>query len=63
VGIYGNSSSVSIPVNITHNCGQQLQNSALRVCLSGFGVGLTWGSMVMNLGPLATCQTVDYEAV
>jgi 3-oxoacyl-[acyl-carrier-protein] synthase-3 len=50
-------------VNITHNCGQQLRNSALRVCLSGFGVGLTWGSMVMNLGPLATCQTVDYEAV
>jgi 3-oxoacyl-[acyl-carrier-protein] synthase III len=63
VGIYGNSSSVSIPVNITHNCGDQLKNGSRRVCLSGFGVGLTWSSMVMNLGPLAVCKTVDYAEV
>ena len=62
VGIFGNSSSVSIPVNITHNCGKQLRNGTLRVCLSGFGVGLAWSSMVMKLGPLTACRTVEYAA-
>jgi len=62
VGLYGNCSSVSIPLNITHNCGAQLEQTARRACLASFGVGLTWCSMVMDLGPLDVCKTVDYEA-
>jgi len=62
VSLYGNCSSVTIPLNIALNCGEQLQRESRRVCLSGFGVGLTWISTVMNLGPLEVCKIVDYES-
>lgn len=62
VSLYGNCSSVTIPMNITHNCGERLRQETLRVCFSGFGVGLTWISMVMDLGPLDVCKIVDYES-
>jgi len=42
VTLYGNSSSATIPLNMAQNCGEQLQRGSLRVCVSGFGVGLTW---------------------
>ena len=61
VGIYGNCSSVSIPLDITHNYHERLQKETCRVCLSGFGIGLAWSSMVMDLGPLAVCKVMDYE--
>ena len=61
--LYGNCSSVTIPLNVALNCGEQLQQKTLRVCFSGFGVGLTWIAMVMDLGPLEVCKIVDYEPV
>ena len=61
VSIYGNCSSVSIPLNIALNCAEQLRNGSRRVVLSGFGTGLTWISMVMDLGPLSVCKIVDYQ--
>jgi len=61
VGTYGNCSSVSIPLDLAHNYGERLERGVARVCLSGFGVGLTWGAMVMDLGPLAVCRTVSYQ--
>ena len=62
VSLYGNCSSVTIPVNIAINCGEQLLREKSRVCLSGFGVGLSWISMVMDLGPLAVSKIVDYAS-
>ena len=62
VSIYGNCSSVTIPLNIALNCGEQLLRGKRRVCFSGFGVGLTWISMVMDLGPLDVCKIVDYQS-
>jgi 3-oxoacyl-[acyl-carrier-protein] synthase-3 len=63
VSLYGNCSSVTIPLNIALNCGEHLQRESRRVCLSGFGVGLTWISTVMDLGPLGVCKIVDYESI
>jgi 3-oxoacyl-[acyl-carrier-protein] synthase-3 len=60
VSLYGNCSSVTIPLNITHNCSEQLLREKSRVCLSGFGVGLSWISMVMDLGPLAASKILEY---
>ena len=59
VGLYGNCSSVSLPLNIAHNCGAALLGGPMRVCLSGFGVGLTWSAMVLTLGPLDACGILD----
>ena len=61
VSLYGNSSSVTIPIAITHNRAEQMKQETRRVCFSAFGVGLTWISMVMNVGPLEVCKMVDYE--
>jgi len=61
VSIIGNCSSVTIPMNMTINCGEQLQRESQRVCFSAFGVGLAWIAAVMTVGPLDVCKVVDYE--
>jgi 3-oxoacyl-[acyl-carrier-protein] synthase-3 len=57
---FGNSSGVTIPIAIAFNLADQLKNGYSRVCLSGFGVGLTWSSMLMRLGKLSFCEMIDY---
>ena len=57
---YGNSSGVTIPVAITHNLGARLQENKFKMCLSGFGVGLTWASMLLEIGPLNFCEIIEY---
>lgn len=62
VEIYGNSNSVTIPVNITHNLGSQLlEDKKLKLCLAGFGVGLTWASMILDMGSLNSCELIEYK--
>ena len=63
VSLFGNCSSVTIPLNMTHNYSTTFTEKPHRVCFSGFGVGLAWISMVMDVGPLAVCKTVEYEAI
>ena len=57
---FGNSSGVTIPTVITFNLGAELQNKNFTICMSGFGVGLTWASMVMQLGNLNFCEIIEY---
>jgi 3-oxoacyl-[acyl-carrier-protein] synthase III len=44
---YGNTSCASIPVSIAANA-QNLQNVNAEFLLAGFGVGLSWGSALIN---------------
>jgi 3-oxoacyl-[acyl-carrier-protein] synthase-3 len=57
---YGNSSGVSIPMAITHNLRERLTSGSVNACLAGFGVGLTWSSMLMRLGPLEFCELIEF---
>jgi 3-oxoacyl-[acyl-carrier-protein] synthase-3 len=57
---FGNSSGVTIPMAIAFNMGTRLTKEQFRVCLAGFGVGLTWSSMLMQLGGLGFCEMLDY---
>jgi 3-oxoacyl-[acyl-carrier-protein] synthase-3 len=57
---FGNASGVTIPTAITHNLGERLQSESFQVCLAGFGVGLTWASMLMKMGNRRFCGMVDY---
>lgn len=41
---FGNTSSATIPVTMVHCLGEPLRRGPLRLVLSGFGVGLSWGS-------------------
>lgn len=58
---FGNSSGVTIPLAAVFNLRDRLLAERLRVCLSGFGVGLTWGAMLMDLGPLDFCEMIEFE--
>ena len=57
---FGNSSGVTIPLAITFNIGREIEYKQLKLCLSGFGVGLTWAAMVIDIGPLEFCKQIDY---
>jgi 3-oxoacyl-[acyl-carrier-protein] synthase-3 len=59
VGKFGNSSSVSIPVNICWNIANLLLEKKFRICMSGFGVGLIWGTLIMDMGPLEFCSMIE----
>jgi 3-oxoacyl-[acyl-carrier-protein] synthase-3 len=61
VGKFGNSSGVTVPVNITYNLSSQLINDIYNVCLAGFGSGLAWGAMLLKLGKMDFCQTIEYK--
>jgi 3-oxoacyl-[acyl-carrier-protein] synthase III len=57
---FGNASGVTIPTAITLNLGDRLRSESFTVCLAGFGVGLTWASMLLKMGDLSFCGMVDY---
>ncbi len=57
---YGNSSGVSIPMVIADNLRDRLLGGTIRACLAGFGVGLTWSSMLMRLGPFEFCDLIEF---
>jgi len=59
VETFGNSSSASIPVTICHNIKDLLLKDRLRICMAGFGVGLSWGALIMDVGPLEFCDLID----
>lgn len=45
---YGNTSSATIPLTMLTNLRSQLQTQSLKLLLSGFGVGLSWGSAYLE---------------
>lgn len=53
---FGNSSGATIPVAIAENLTSTIVNQKLSVVMAGFGVGLTWASLKMNLGNLDFCE-------
>ena len=55
---FGNSSGVTIPLVITFNLGDKLCNQRYRLCLSGFGVGLTWAAMMIYMKDLLFCKII-----
>ena len=57
---FGNASGVTIPTNITYNLGPKLINETYKICLAGFGTGLTWSSMLLDMGGLTFCEMIEY---
>ncbi len=59
---FGNASGVSIPTAVAFNLGKKLLTDKYKICLSGFGVGLTWTSMLLDMGNLIFCEMIDYKS-
>lgn len=45
---FGNLGGASIPMLMTYNLSEQLQSKPLTLLCSAFGLGLTWGTMVLR---------------
>lgn len=58
---YGNSSGATIPSAMALNDAAELCAKVSKVCFSGFGVGLTYGGIVMNCGKLDFCETINHK--
>jgi len=52
VETFGNQSSASIPYTLIHAFGGPLQEKTLKIVACGYGVGLSWGSVALELGPI-----------
>lgn len=57
---FGNSSGVTVPLNICFNLADKIRDKALKLCMAGFGGGLVWSSILMNVGPLDFCEIIEY---
>ena len=57
---FGNASGVTVPTCISYNLGENLLNDSMSLCMAGFGVGLTWSSVYMNVGYLKFNQIIEF---
>lgn len=57
---FGNASGVTVPTCICFNLGEQLCNGEMQLCMAGFGVGLTWSSIMMKVGNLKFNEIIDF---
>lgn len=57
---FGNASGVTVPTCISYNLGDQLVNGKMKLCMAGFGVGLTWSSIMMEMGNLNFNKIIEY---
>lgn len=55
---FGNTSSASIPLAMSSELAASLGAERRRLLLSGFGVGWSWGSAAVEVGPLTVCETI-----
>jgi 3-oxoacyl-[acyl-carrier-protein] synthase III len=60
IGKYGNTASVSIPLTICSELGWQNFDQKVIVCLTAFGVGLSWGSVITDLRDCQVLPVAEY---
>ncbi|MEX2381671.1 MAG: ketoacyl-ACP synthase III [Opitutales bacterium] len=56
---YGNQSCASIPGTICDCLAREVSERRVRLVLSGFGVGLSWASCLLDLDHLDCCEVVE----
>lgn len=56
---FGNTSCASIPLLMTTDIAEQLQKRACRLAMIGFGVGYSWASASLEVGPLEVAETIE----
>ena len=61
VGIYGNASTATIPLNICHNIAEQAKARELRLCLSGFGGGLTCNAIIFTNPQIDYVEIINFQ--
>lgn len=57
---FGNASGVTVPTCISYNLGEKLEKESYKMCLSGFGIGLTWSAIIMEIGHLNFNRIIEF---
>lgn len=57
---YGNTSSASIPLTMVTELRDQLNTQKLNLLISGFGVGLSYATAVIELPPFTVLPLIEY---
>lgn len=58
---YGNTSSASIPLTIVTELADKVSTEKNTVALSGFGVGLSWGTVILELDNIVCPSLLTYK--
>ncbi|WP_197075399.1 ketoacyl-ACP synthase III [Sphingomonas sp. Ag1] len=58
IGRYGNTSSATIPLLIADDLAERLRTATLNLAMFGFGVGYSWASASLPVGPLACAEVI-----
>lgn len=51
IGVFANTSSASIPNTLVNEYGESMSTTFLKLLCCGFGVGLSWATVELNLSP------------
>jgi 3-oxoacyl-[acyl-carrier-protein] synthase III len=57
---YGNTSSASIPLTIVSELREQITSRKVNLVTCGFGVGLSWGSVILEFDKVVCPAVIDY---
>lgn len=58
---FGNTSSTSIPLTLVARLKEQLRNNDLNIIACGFGVGLSWGSVLFDTKSIVCCDLIELQ--
>ena len=58
---YGNTSSASIPITIVTKLAKEVSSNSITFLLSGFGVGLSWGSVILQTSNIVCPPLLNYK--
>lgn len=58
---FGNTSSASIPLTIATQIGDQCRNGHVKLLCCGFGVGLSWGTVALDVDHLVIPDLIEVE--
>jgi 3-oxoacyl-[acyl-carrier-protein] synthase-3 len=59
IDLFGNTSSASIPLTIISKIKNNIQAQHKKVLFSGFGVGYSWGSCLLDLEDVICCDLIE----
>ena len=56
---YGNTSCATVPVTLVTQLTEQLRSQSLKLMLSGFGVGLSWGNVILTTNKVVCPDLIE----
>jgi 3-oxoacyl-[acyl-carrier-protein] synthase-3 len=57
---YGNTSSASVPLTLVSELGEELRTKKMKLLLSAFGIGLSWGSAILCTEKIMCPEILEY---